>query len=597
MALEQPRQSYTPRARVRLAIRFDEFSRTASAPQPPKKPPHLRAGKGVDNKGNLSVVRDGAAYVLRAPDEQTQHGGSPQAQTSSKDDRTVLIEGIIPLRMSINRNGIRTADTCTIELAFLDAPFFPPVIRSCAVQCFLGCLNEADYAREVQGKAPGQTQGALPLSTIPDTYLDAYGRKRTNLRFDGYADEWFVEHSPDQPSIVRLECTDNTRLLIDQDAPPKLVVAADMPLDKAIATYLANFPQFRGLRVEYRPAGATVPSLSVALAKSSYKPKLGPAPTGGAGAGGGGAAKLSVWDYLTDLATSLGLLVRLEGQTIILQRPRTLYASKFSGRPDDPFTGRILPSGRQILNRLFVHGSNIEALSFSRKFTRFQSFNVEVRCFSMRLGQTLVARFPEKKDRQALLVPGDAADEKWQVHTVHGIDDLPTLRVIAQGIYESVGRNEFTSKFSTKNLASFGGGNLDPDALDVQAGDTVEIEVRREIAGGFSVGETSNAIADGAQSYLKSLGYDDDTAAAYGRAMGQVGFPNAFRMRGVSMNWDREQGVSFDFEGINFLEVRRGKSLPAGEEIEPDTTNAKPVKVEVDDPSPGQEAPPGGFTI
>ena len=94
----------------------------------------------------------------------------------------------------------------------------------------------------------------------------------------------------------------------------KLVVGADMPLDKAIATYLANFPQFRGLRVEYRPAGSAVPSLSVALAKSSYKPKLGPAPTGGAGVPAIGGAPRSAPDGMVPVAwpvASAAVLVRL----------------------------------------------------------------------------------------------------------------------------------------------------------------------------------------------------------------------------------------------------------------------------------------------
>lgn len=590
MPAEQPEPSYIPRARVRLAIRFEEFSRNAGTPKPPKKPPHLRTGTGVDNKGNLSVSTMNGAFILQAPDEHGPTLGTPQQQGTSKDGLTYVLEGIIPIRMNVLRNGIRMADTCSLELDFLDFPFYPPIVRSIAIECYLGCLSDADFQKETQGRQ-GSAQGQHPMSMIPDTYVDAYGRQRTNRRFSGYVDQILTKHGKLAASTVLLECTDNTRLLIGQDAPPKLVIAADKPLDRAVADYLANFPQYRGLRIEYRPAGATPPTLSKALAKSAFKPKLGPPPAGGAGAGGGGTSKLSVWDYLTDIAVSLGLIVRFEDATIIFQRPRTLYASKFSGRADDAFTGRILPGGRVIKNRLFVHGANIDDLEFGRKFNRFQSANVEVRCYSAALGKTLVARFPTKEDRQKQLLPGDAADEKWTVYTLHGIEDLETMRSVAQSIYEVAGRNEFSTKFATNSLGSFGGSNLDPDALDVQAGDTIDVEVRREVGGGFSAGEAEESIAVRASTWLKSLGYDPALADAYQAAMTQVGFPTTFRVGTVAINWDNDQGVSFDFDCINYLEVRASKNLPAGEEIEPSADTVKPVRVQVEDGATDDKVP------
>ncbi len=73
--------------------------------------------------------------------------------------------------------------------------------------------------------------------------------------------------------------------------------------------------------------------------------------------------------------------------------------------------------------------------------------------------------------------------------------------------------------------------------------------------------------------------------------MKQVGFPTTFRTRTIAINWDNDQGVSFDFECINFLEVRQSKNLPPGEEIEPGASNVKPVKVTVEDEAPGDTPP------
>jgi hypothetical protein len=581
---EQPEQSFFPRAAVYLSLRLDE-GEAHDIPAPPKKPPHLRKGKGVDNKeGGLSVQKDGNAFVLRAPDQAT---GTPSLfSASSSDGRTHEIGPIVPVRFSVNRNGIRTADTCTLEFHFEDMPIDPRVIRSCAVEVYLGTITQEAYERQL-----GKRETPLPAS-----WIDAAGRKRSNRRFQGWADEWRVSHRKGAISTVTIEATDNTRILLDQGAPPKLVVAADKPIDEAVADYLANFPQFRGFRVAYLPAGTEVPKLSAALAKTAFKPKLGPVPSGGAGGGAGGTAKVMVFDYLTDIAGTLGLIVRVQDTTIIFQRPRTLYAASFSGRPDDPFTGRILPSGREVPTRLYLAGRNIDDLEFNRKLTRFAPFNVEVRCFSPKLGRTLIARFPStKEERQTHLVPGDSAEQRWIVQTVSGVESESALRAIAQGLYEQMGRQEMGSRFATISLASFGGGNMDPDTLDIQAGDAVQVEIARSNhhrdASVDTTGKIEDENANRAAEYMRERGFSEGFVKAYGRAMRQ-GFLSIFRVKTLALNYDAEQGVSFDFETTNFREIR-SKDLPKGEEISPPPTDAKPVKVVVEDGAPGAALPTG----
>jgi hypothetical protein len=584
---EQPRQHYFPRARVQLIVRFEDFATGTPPPAPPAKPPQLRAGKGADASPVLQVNQEGNAFVLVLPGEG--RGGTPQQQISSADNRTHVLEGIIPITATLSRNGIRTADTLTLSLRYRDLPIDPRTVRACGVRFVLGTISEDDYVRELGGRPSASTSGAtaedaVPLAAIPDEFTDEQGNSRSNIRFEGWVDDWQVELPEEDEPTVTLECTDNTRLLIEQDAPAKLTVGEDGPIDRAVAEYLANFPQFRGLAVEYRPAGSDVPQLGKALAKTAFRPKLGPAPAGGASGGGGGTAKLSVWDYLTDIAGALGLIVRLEGTTIILQRARTLYSSKFSGRPDDPFTGRILPSGREILRRLFVYGRNILDQEFSRKFTRAAAMNVEVRCYSGKRGLTLVGRHPQKDQRQGRPLPGDASDEKWIVHTVSGIEDEATLRAIAQGIYESLGRSELAVKFTTRDLASYGGGNSDPDLLDLQAGDAVDIEIARDAEGTSTPGQVEQSLSERAAEFLQQLGYEDAFAAAYGAAIGQIGFPSTFRVKTVGFDWDHEEGVQISIECVNYLEVRRDGDLPNGEEVEPSTTaSPQPVTVQTGD--------------
>lgn len=541
---------YYPRARVRLSIRFDDFGKVHP---PPQKPRTLRNGKGkLDNKDKLRVVQQGGKLVLQADALGQPTFSSPQAASKSNDTYTYSIDGIVPVRASLQRNNIRTADQLTLELRFIHFPFDPRALRAVGVEYFLGTI---DYQAFMDSRRDWKR------AEIPDSYIDGNGRLRSNLRFQGWVDEIHTAFPKGAGTTVTLECTDNTRILIEAESAPKLTIDPAVPLDRGIADYLSNYPQFRGLAVEYRPAGEDPPIPKAALAKTAYTPKLGPA-------AGGGTSKLTVWDYMTDFVGQLGLTLRMQDSTIIIQRARTLYSGKFTGRPDDPFTERTLDDGRVIHNRLFIHGRNIDDVDFGRKYTKFDSLNIEVRCYVAKLKRTLVARFPvEKKDRNSKAQPGDQKDEKWLVIRVQGIEDEKTLRVVAQGAYEAIGRQELTVNFATKNLASFGGDNLDPDALDIQATDTVDVEFDRSSPNSSTIAGIEEEIANNASSYLTRLGYSAEISAAYERAMRDIGFPSTFRVRSVGIEYDFESGVAFDFECTNYMEARVDKELPPGEEI------------------------------
>jgi len=584
---DEPLQQYYPGCRVRLIIRLEDFGKD-DTPEPPERPTTIRRGKGDKaSSPSLEVQRqDDGSFLLLAPGDDPSALGSPQQQRESSDKRTFGIEGIIPRTCQVMLNGIRTADTCSMDIYYRDLPLDPRVIRSIAVEAFIGTVPAADFQRGIQGEVRSDATPSgqpFPWNTIPEEYTDSNGKRRTNLRFQGWVDDWELMWGESDVPVVHLECTDNTRLLLEQNAGPKLTVDPDIPIDEAFARYLSNYPQFRGLSVSYLPAGSDPPVFADALNKTAYQPKLGPA------ASKGGSSQLKVWDYLTDVAGALGLSIRFEGTTVILQRPRTLLGAAFSGRPDDPFTGRNLPSGTTLLNRLYVYGHNLAELSFRRKFARFDPQNIEVRSYDTGEKKTLVVRFPEKDKRQKSLQPGDSSDQKWTVLRVTGIRDEETLRVVAQQLYEQIGRQELESRFVTKNLASFGGGNLDPDALDVRPGDPIDVEVGTGIdseEGGETTQEDIAAkMRTQASDFLQALGFPQDFADAYQEAVSNIGVQSTFRVRSFGIDWDYEaEGVTLDFECTNYIEVRADAELPQGEEIEPtDSAGAQPVDVVVED--------------
>lgn len=582
-----------------MIVRFEDFG-NQKVPKPPKKPAQIRKGVGKTKDAQLTVTFVDGIWRLTGQGDTTHRLGSPQQQQASSDELTHVIDGIIPSAAQLKRNGIRTATTLSTTIPFVDLPLDPRCVRAVGIQYFLGCVTAEDYQRGIRGEIRSDATSSsfgVPLNVVPDIYTDSSGRPRTNLRFEGWLDTWEDLFPENDANEVQIECTDNTRLLLEEDAPPQLHLEPNVPIDQAIANYLANFPQFLGLSVGYLPAVAAskIPKLKDALGKTAFQPHLGPPPAGGGGAGGAGGAanKLKVWDYLTDMAGIVGHNVRMVGSTVVIQRPRTMYDARFSGRSDDPFTGRRLPSGRVLSRRLFIYGHNLTEMKIKRKYTTYVPRNVEVRSYDPAHKKTIVVRFPAKDDkkRQTKPKPGNENEQAWWVISRPGIRDEKSARLVAQAIYEGQGRNELEVRILTKNLASFGGGNLDPDILDMLAGDAIDVEIARQMDGSTipnTVADIQTQLKTRPQEYLQGLGYSAKLAKAYATAVQSIGLPTTFRCKSVGVDWDMASaGVTLDIEAMNYIEIRADQDLEIDEQITPadvqnaSAQNAQPVNVVV----------------
>jgi hypothetical protein len=565
--LQYPDQSFYPSCKVRLIIRFDEFARaeTVSGKAPKKILTKLKGVK--DPRSGLTAVADPLSppgtnrYFLKPDDGGNDSPGGPQKQEASADDLTHAIGGIIPSRCEVGKNGIRTADTSSIEMRYLDLPLDPRIIRSCAIEVYMGSVTSDAFASgSLGGTAPTSANQGVgdPLNLVPDTYTDSNGVLRSNLRFQGWVDEWEIEYpGGDKEPTVRLKCRDNTQLMIDTDAPPSLVLGVDQPIDKAIAVYLSNFPAFAGLTVEYRPGGTDIPKLKGQLSKSAYNEKTGgPTPAKGGGTGG----KLSAWDYLTDIVGLIGHTIRVEGTNIIIQQVRTIVGKSFTQRPDDPFQGRQIGDYRTP-SRLMIYGRNLKTLKVARKYSKTAPKNIEVRSYSHKSKTTLIERFPtEHSPLITSANPGESHNEvAYQVVRISGIEDRGTLKLIAQSTFEMMGRNEISVNMSTNNISSFGGSNqMDPDILDMEAGDTVDVQVNREEDGYNSVSIIDNIFAsqERAREFLQAVGYSKAFASAAAKATSDAGFQTRFKVRAANFTWEIDQGISIDINAVNYTEVK-----------------------------------------
>lgn len=581
MTLEYGDQSYFPSSKCRFSIRFEEYGTSALKGKAPKK--STTQLKGVkDERAPLTVVSDPEAanrFLLvpatGGPNTATSTPGAGPDQQKSSDDLTHEISGIIPKTASWTQQGIRTGATLSLQIRWIDMPVDPRVIRACAVSFFLGSVTSQEFAMGIAGTTRGGLFGGgvanakESLNLIPDTYLDKNGNQRTNLRFQGWVDKYKMTLSNEGEPHLELECADNTRLFIKQTRPPKLFVGKEKPIDEAVAEYLTHFPQLEGLVVEYRPIDtdtADKPKLGPAYGTASIVPNLGPPPSGGGGAAAGGEQQ-NIWEYLNVCCNALGHTIRIDGRLLIIQKLSNLMGAGPGSRADDPYRGRHLASG-DYPARTLIYGRNLLELSVERDYTRKQPQNVEMRAYDASRKNVLVVRYPEKGDEIVNSGPGDGkADKNWNVqYAPAGVTDKVTLKEIAKEYYNNQGRQELTIHAKTKNLASFGGDNEDPDLLDMKVGDPFEVLVNRSTDDStLNEVEKKLAAVDLNKQLMIDLGYSAEFAAAYAQAFTDAGFQREYKMKEMKVDWSSDEGggVSFDITGTNYVVARVDQPNPA----------------------------------
>jgi hypothetical protein len=563
--------SFFPSAKIRLLLRFDEFGSTELQSSAPLKPLNVARGNVVARNplvANIDNSTPGVTRYVLTEGGQSSAAGGPQAQTGSSDNLTFPVVGVIPKKATWNQNGIRSADTLTGKIRYIDCPIDPRILRAIGIEYYLGTVTADEYSKGIAGQTrTGTISSGMthlePLNIVPDNWIDQRGNQRTNLRFQGFVDKWRINWEDEEEPSIEFEARDNTQIVIDTEAPPGIAIATDKPLDLAIANYLSNFPNFVGLSVEYLPAGTTAPVLGQALAGTAFQPTLGPVPS----QGGGAANKLSVWDYLTDVCGALGHNIRVDGTRILIQQVVTLLSSASPRRTDDPFAGRTV-DGVQFSYRRFIWGRNLRKYVLARNYSKHQPKGIEVRCYSPRRKKDLVVRYPDVLSQTVHLQvkprPGDGVtDQSWLVWKVKGIEDLPTLMTVAQNVYQSMCRMELELELETKNLSSFGAANLDPDILDMRTGDTFEELVRDDAEDAFigTIEQTAASVKKRATEFLQKLGFSQDLANAAGNAYSKQGLQTTFRLRTMSIDWNPDSdgedgGVSISIHGVNYIEVR-----------------------------------------
>lgn len=429
---------------------------------------HVRLTDGVGD------VPSEALAVLRG---QVAPGAATDlAAFASPIDGLSVITAVQPASVTLLKNTHRAADKLALTIQAADLPIPTRLIRSIGVLAFLGTVDADAYAAGLSANARGSGVNTALLRP-----------SRDNLRFIGFMDD--IDEDTDG-GMLSMESRDYTGILLDTPvAVAVFEIDINAPLDDVIVAILRTVPggAADGIRVRrestveyddqagtYRMRLGDLPNVAKTFpaVTKRRRGKQFRLPASLAG------SELSYWDLITDICVAAGFVPIIDLDTLRLTTPRTLLGRTRAGGFERVVTG---PGGAERLTtRRMVHGSNIDKLRFSRKFGRVSVPGVEVRSLVPGRAEPLVVRWPPpKRDRSGKVLPsGRGQVDQTQTLLLRGIEDPRQLIQIAEGLYEELGRSEYGGRLETYDLASFGGGNEDPDLLSLASGEPLEVVAR-----------------------------------------------------------------------------------------------------------------------
>ena len=413
---------------------------------------------------------------------------------------TVRISNRQPKTASVELPGYRQAGKFQMTIPYRDLPIDPRLVRAAAVEIYLGCVSPSAFAA---GQGGATTDGHRSSVLTPRYILDGQQVvSDSNILMVGVVDNWAVEHgSP--ASMATLEGRDPRSILLDSPINVKALskLNLDQPIDKVVQDIISKHPFGRVMIIKTHPQdwvdlnGNVIPLPRPLAEKNATRVLLGPTGTEKPNAPPKGeSSQINFWDLITNYCALVGAVPTFIGDILWIRPARSLFDQN-KVQDFDPqfgtFTKPRIVDGKQRVFRLQAYGKDIETLKFERKYKGNKPRIVQV--FSLDTGSSLrgaqkllSAQYPPdlqivkakngKKGRVTARSPGGelAASEVIKVYK-NGIKDKGKLLEIAKDVFEEIARGEMGGCCVTKNLASFGGNNSDPDLLHIRPGNPIEL--------------------------------------------------------------------------------------------------------------------------
>lgn len=464
-------------------------------------------------------------------------------------DGLSLVEGVLPSRVVWRSNTLREPDEATVVIDSHYLPLDPRMVRQVAVDIYMGGLLPAQYDA-------GMTAGTgAALLTTPD-----------KLRFIGWVDEgvWDVHDG-----TISLECRSLQALLTDSKIGASLLGDIELarPLHAVVHDVVQAAPMARGMTVVARTdspgtipvLGTVVPPHWIRVAGKTKGARM-PIEDGAE----------SYWSIIERLCLAVGWVPSVQLDRVVVQPAKTLTADRFSAPVVDvawptgvatpakvPFQRTISQTGETVRIRRLAWGHNLETFRLTRPWAETRRKPIEVRAWNKELGIVATARWPILPEPARVAPSGQKATEEVDVIVVYGQHTPVTLLQLAEQLWHERAHRDVRGEFSTRDLASFGGGApgdlYHDDLMGLEAGDAVEVGIygARNQASAPEAVKALSAPELGA--FLVSRGFRPDVAAQFAAAALTTPLLNVFRVVAAEHTFDAEEGYSLSVEFANYL--------------------------------------------
>lgn len=561
-----PKRTYYPSLVVNFKLRFDE-ALVASAP----------------------------TYSTPAKAQPPLEDPQPPSAPVAVNDNLSQVMGVVPKQATVELPGYRQAGKFSLTFNFKDFPIDPRVIRAAQVELHLGAVTDVNFGKGMVQKA--SKEGGKRFSIL-DTRNGSAVRLDTLLML-GTIDSIDATHST-SGSEVHMEGRDLRGLLLDLPMTAGMLqkLALDKPIDDVVRQIIREHPLL-ALEMDTKKTFAVVVDqaewsngvLPVVDASVVQRINAGADGTKSTMAMKGNPDSGNFWDLITQFCFLVGAIPWFKGTELRISPAKSLYKQIAQGSMPSsgktPFangkkrTVSIVRNGQaqteDLTIRRLVYGADILQFKLERKLTGKKV--VQVVCVSTDSdaasvgirNRTIEAEYPASPAPTDVSPDGSVGHLEVLRIPVPGIKDKSRLAEIAESIYHEIGRGEMGGSCSTKDLASFGGDNQDPDLLFMRTGDAIEVVTSAAgILGArppiVSELTSHNSTSEAEEEKIITDRLGDATLAkvlvATARNRVQE-LQRVFRVKDVKFGWNASSGVSIDFDFHNFVEVRYDQSTTA----------------------------------
>lgn len=571
-----------------ITLRFDETLEVATVPAAPVENSQEGSVPGQPADDPDPGTRESEPGDERPGDEIDAISGATDTISAPvllpKGDPFTQIMARIPTKGTFELPGIRQAGKFNLEFDFRDVPVDPRVLRTVVIDAHLGAVSAENFSAGMGGAVDANDQR---LSILRQKRSEVIKNVGTQLLI-GIADRMHVRHGI-RGSTVTITGRDLRGVLLDAKIPVKKIEQVDLtkPIHEVVTDILATITTddrlvFDASADEREWPDGRIPSPADAEGLTRVRRGADGSGTKSTPAGG---AEISYWDLITQYCSLVGGIPHFVGTVLWIRPAHSIFKRVLDETVPTPFADAEprQVGAEQLRVRRLVYGRELDNLEFERSFggqnvPLIKAVSIDDTKRGME--KLLTAQWPPKDSDAANL----KADNEVLRIPVPGVKSLKQLEQVARELYEEVGRGEIGGKASTKNLASFGGDNDDPDMLRLRPTNAVQflVDARALSSNAPLVSELNQheqrSLEEEVAHLTARLG--DPVFARVLAAISRGSIARAldfFRVNNVRYSWALKTGVAIDFDFQNYV-VARHEAVADSETSEQPRVKTRRVK-------------------